>query len=67
MSNRDMCPQCGRLFTCTGNLVPQHEEVPGFDCRGSGQNPRNPKSDARRLWNGELNPHFDYERAKRGQ
>lgn len=57
-----MCPQCGELTGMTREgLVPEHaaqEGEPGPLCMGSMQNPRNPESDGRPLWNGKSNPHF---------
>jgi hypothetical protein len=51
--NRYMCPHCGEIFTrLADSLIPTHDfpkpcrEV----CPGSGQTPRNPDSDRRRLW-----------------
>lgn len=49
-----MCPHCGWLFDATG-LVPDHD-VP--QCPGSHQNPRNPETDRRPLWNGNPNPYL---------
>ncbi len=64
-----MCPQCGKLFgRLKGSLIPVHPDLRPIDpaaftisssssCPGSEQNPRNPLSDRRPLWNGEPNKH----------
>lgn len=59
LSRKHMCPHCGELFKM-GILIPYHDwpKPTGQVCPGSKQNPRNPESDARPLWNGERNPHF---------
>lgn len=51
----DMCPHCGRLLK-PASLTRKHQ-YEGSLCPGSHQNPRNPESDRRPLWNGEPNPH----------
>jgi hypothetical protein len=53
-----MCPHCGELFARLANsLVPIHDDAScGTVCPGSGQTPRNPRSDMRPLWNGERSP-----------
>lgn len=56
--SESMCPHCGQLFR-SSSLIPIHDEAPPARavCPGSGQNPRNPLSDRRPLWNGKINPH----------
>jgi len=57
-----MCPHCGEVFEGwpNGGLIPFHDyPKPGRAvCPGSQQNPRNPESDGRPLWNGESNMNF---------
>lgn len=52
-----MCPHCGVIYRLKRSLTPIHG-YENQDCPGSQQNPRNPDSDARLLWNGKLNKHF---------
>ncbi len=62
-----MCPHCGELLSRDPNrLIPTHDyhKPVRAVCPGSGQNPRCAASDGRRLWNGELNPHFVRETPK---
>jgi len=54
-----MCPHCGAIVRIGHTLTVRHL-AKGEPCPGSRQNPRNPESDARPLWNGERNPHFHY-------
>lgn len=56
-----MCPHCGELFPDAFILVPSHaakDQPEPATCPGSRQNPRNPETDNRPLWNGEPNPHL---------
>jgi len=57
-----MCPHCGDLFPESSfTLIPTHrakDQFPPATCPGSRQNPRNPETDNRPLWNGEPNPHL---------
>jgi hypothetical protein len=59
----DMCPHCGKIVTVKDGLTPYHNwPVPTRAvCPGSKQNPRCAESDKRPLWNGDLNPHIDYD------
>ena len=57
LSTKRMCPYCGDLFPAGSSLVPIHAHG-NEHCPGSEQNPRNPASDARPLWNGGKNPHL---------
>jgi hypothetical protein len=63
LAGKSMCPHCGKLFRSILNngLIPRHTiEINDTEsCPGSGQNPRNPESDFRLLWNGEPNPHVE--------
>lgn len=60
-----MCPHCGRLFKPeeVAGLIPVHTWHPPIwpECPGSLQNPRNPETDRRRLWDGSENPHLEPE------
>lgn len=55
-----MCPYCGTIVRLRHNLTATHNWPPPTRqvCPGSGQNPRNPETDGRPLWNGEPNPHY---------
>lgn len=59
MSEKAMCPHCGELVATSGGLTATHNypKPTRQVCPGSRQNPRNPESDRRGLWNGEPNPH----------
>lgn len=56
------CPFCGRVFAEHCELIPSHNYTPKIQqpgihvsayCPGSGQHPRNPESDRRKLWSEE--------------
>jgi hypothetical protein len=58
-----MCPHCGACWPYAElvNALPIHNRIPVHyhdrrECPGTGQHPRNPESDRRPLWNGELPP-----------
>lgn len=55
-----MCPHCGAIVEVRHSLTVTHDYPPPTRqvCPGSGQNPRCAESDARRLWNGQPNPHL---------
>lgn len=63
-----MCPHCGEIvrlsegdwLTATHDWPKPTRQV----CPGSQQNPRNPESDGRPLWNGEANPHYYRNKAR---
>lgn len=57
MSLKGMCPFCGAIIGSISELVPFHYDEKGV-CPGTQQNPRNPESDRRILWNGKPNPHW---------
>ncbi len=63
MTDPMMCPYCGDLVHLRHGLTRAHplsNRAPGDPetCPGSEQNPRNPWSDRRPLWNGQANPHL---------
>lgn len=55
-----MCPHCGALVDVGKDGLTAYHGYPKAVslCPGSKQNPRNPESDARPLWNGEPNHRF---------
>lgn len=55
-----MCPHCGEVVGIKDGLTVYHDwpKPTRQVCPGSKQNPRNPESDGRPLWNGEPNTRF---------
>lgn len=59
-TDTEMCPHCGALVAVPDGLTATHDDPAPTRavCPGSRQNPRNPQSDRRPLWNGDPNPHL---------